>query len=113
MAFSSSSLKNGFFSAIDADKVQRIKEAKIEQDLLYDKLEVEGQILDTWERAIAETDRVLEIVKTIPVNAHQQSVVQSLKALQRHHMNMFEVAEIRVKKLCDKIEIVNKIFNEE
>ena len=57
MAFSSSSLPNGFFLPDDPEKLQCIRQARIEQEELYEKYEVEADIMETWQHAIAETDR--------------------------------------------------------
>ena len=113
MAFSSSSLPNGFFSPDDPQKLLRIRQARIEQEELYEKYEVEADIMETWQRAIAETDRAWDILLAIPANAHQQSVVQSLTALQQYQWSMLVEQEFVVNNLLDRLDIVNKILDED
>ena len=111
MAFCSSSASNGFFSPEECE-MQRIRQARVEQEQLYAKYDAEADILEAWQRAIADTDQAWDIVETIPANAHQQSVVQSLHRLQQHHFDMLVEQEFVVNNLLERLAIVNKIVDE-
>jgi len=111
MAFCSSSASNGFFSPEEGARMQRIREAREEQERLQKKFDAEADILEAWQRAIADTDRAWDIVETLPANAHQQSVVQSLHRLQQHYLEMQAEQECVVNILLERLAIVNKIVD--
>ena len=111
MAFCSSGASNCFFSPEEGAKMQRIRQARVEQEQLYAKYDAEADILEAWQRAIADTDQAWDIVETIPANAHQQSVVQSLHRFQQHHYDMLVEQEFVVNNLLEMLAIVNKIVD--
>jgi hypothetical protein len=111
MAFCSSSASNGFFSPQEGAEMQRIREARDEQEQLYKKFDAEADILEVWQRAIADTDQAWDIVQTLPANAHQESVVQSLHRLQQHHFEMLAEQEFVVNNLLERLAIVNKLLD--